>query len=151
MQTAAQAPARAPIGNEAPIHDIVDTAAAAGDFTLLCNAVKAADLVSTLKGAGPFTVFAPTDAAFRKLPAGTLDSLLKDKAKLANILKYHVVAGKVMARDVKAGDVKTVQGGNLRVSLVGSSVTINNAKVTKTDIETSNGVIHSIDTVLMPS
>ena len=124
---------------------------AAGDFTLLCNAVKAADLVNTLKGAGPYTVFAPTDAAFRKLPPGTLDGLLKDKAKLAAILTYHVVAGKVMARDVKAGDVKTVQGGNLRVSLVGSSVTINNAKVTKTDIETSNGVIHSIDTVLMPS
>jgi uncharacterized surface protein with fasciclin (FAS1) repeats len=151
MQTAAKATTGPIAHNDAPAHDIVDTAVAAGNFTLLVNAVKAADLVATLKGAGPFTVFAPTDEAFRKLPAGTLDGLLKDKSKLAAILTYHVVAGKLMARDVKAGEVQSVQGGKLTIAQPGNSVTINNAKVVKADIETSNGVIHSIDTVLMPS
>ena len=151
MQTAAQVRNDSSPDNQAPTHDIVETAIAAGTFGTLVNAVKAANLVATLKGAGPFTVFAPTDAAFRKLPAGTLDSLLKDRPRLAAILTYHVVSGKVMAKDVKTGDVKTVQGETLKVVAGDSGVTINNAKVTKTDIETSNGVIHSIDTVLMPS
>lgn len=131
--------------------DIVDTAVAAGQFKTLVKAVQEAGLVDTLKGPGPFTVFAPTDAAFAKLPAGTLDALLKDKKKLAQILTYHVVPGKVMAADVKAGEVKTVEGENLTVSMQGKNVMVNNAKVTKTDIAASNGVIHVIDTVVMPN
>ena len=112
-------------------------------------AAQAADIVDTLKGAGPFTVFAPTDAAFAKIPKSNLDALLKDKARLTAVLTYHVVAGKVMASDVHAGEVKTLQGANLTIT-TGSGVMVNNAKVTKTDIEASNGVIHVIDTVLMP-
>lgn len=131
--------------------DIVDTAVAAGQFKTLVKAVQEAGLADTLKGPGPFTVFAPTDAAFAKLPAGTLDSLLKDKKKLAQILTYHVVPGKVMAADVKPGEVKTVEGQNLMVSVQGSNVMVNNAKVTKTDITASNGVIHVIDNVVLPN
>jgi uncharacterized surface protein with fasciclin (FAS1) repeats len=133
--------------------DIVDTAVGAGSFNTLVAAVKAADLVDTLKGTGPFTVFAPTDAAFAKLPAGTLDSLLKpeSKAKLQGILTYHVVAGKVMAADVvKLKTAKTVQGQDLAIKVAGDTVTVDNAKVTKTDIACSNGVIHVIDTVVLP-
>jgi uncharacterized surface protein with fasciclin (FAS1) repeats len=130
--------------------DIVDTAIAAGNFSTLVAAIKAADLVATLKGSGPFTVFAPTDEAFKKLPEGTVDGLLKDKAKLAAILTYHVVPGKVMAKDVHTGDVKTVQGETLKVVKAGDAVTVNGAAVTHADIETSNGVIHAIDTVVMP-
>ena len=132
--------------------DIVDTAVAGG-FTTLVAAVKAAGLVDTLKGPGPFTVFAPTDAAFAKLPPGTLDSLLKpeNKAKLVSILTYHVVAGKVMEADVvKLKSAKTLEGESVTIKVKGGSVMINNAHVIKTDIETSNGVIHVIDTVLMP-
>jgi uncharacterized surface protein with fasciclin (FAS1) repeats len=129
--------------------DIVDTAVAAGNFKTLVAAVQAAGLVETLKGKGPFTVFAPTDEAFAKIPKADLDALLKDKAKLTAVLTYHVVPGKVMAKDVKAGSVKTVQGGMLTVATTGG-VMVNNAKVIKTDIETSNGVIHVIDTVVMP-
>jgi uncharacterized surface protein with fasciclin (FAS1) repeats len=132
--------------------DIVDTAIA-GKFNTLVAAVKAAGLVETLKGPGPFTVFAPTDEAFAKLPAGTLESLLKpeNKAKLAGILTYHVVAGKVMAADVvKLTSAKTVQGGEVKIQAMGGHVMVNNATVTKTDIATSNGVIHVIDTVLLP-
>ncbi len=129
--------------------DIVDTAVAAGDFKTLVAAVKAAGLVDTLKGKGPFTVFAPTDAAFAKIPKADLDALLKDKAKLTAVLTYHVVAGKVMAADVKAGPVKTVQGSPLTISTSGG-VMVDNAKVVKTDIVADNGVIHVIDTVLMP-
>ncbi|MDX1982800.1 MAG: fasciclin domain-containing protein [Bryobacteraceae bacterium] len=133
--------------------DIVDTAVAAGSFNTLVAAVKAAGLVETLKGAGPFTVFAPTDEAFAKLPPGTVENLLKpeNKDKLAAILTYHVVSGKVMAADVmKLKSAKTVQGQNVRVSSKAGSVMINNATVAKADIETSNGVIHVIDTVIMP-
>lgn len=136
-----------------PAHDIVDTAVAAGSFKTLVAAVKAAGLVETLKGAGPFTVFAPTDAAFAKLPAGTLESLLKpeNKAKLAGILTYHVVAGKVMAADVvKLTSAKSVQGQTLAVKAGSGGVTLNNAKVVKTDIDCTNGVIHVIDTVVLP-
>ena len=129
--------------------DIVDTAVAAGNFTTLATALKAAGLVDTLKGKGPFTVFAPTDAAFAKVPKADLDALLKDKAKLTAVLTYHVVPGKVMAADVKAGMVKTVQGSSITVSTTGG-VMVDKSKVTATDIVASNGVIHVIDTVMMP-
>jgi uncharacterized surface protein with fasciclin (FAS1) repeats len=133
--------------------DIVDTAASAGSFNTLVAAVKAAGLVDTLKGSGPFTVFAPTDEAFAKLPAGTVENLLKpeNKAQLVSILTYHVVSGKVMAADVvKLKSAPTVQGQSVKVAVKGSNVMIGNANVVKTDIETSNGVIHVIDTVLLP-
>ena len=133
--------------------DIVDTAVGAGSFTTLVSAVKAADLVDTLKGEGPFTVFAPTDEAFAKLPKGTLDDLLKpeNKAKLQEILTYHVVSGKVMAVDVvKMESAKTVNGQSLTINATNGVVMVDNAKVAKTDIETSNGIIHVIDTVVLP-
>lgn len=134
-----------------PAKDIVDTAVAAGSFTTLATALKAADLVDTLKGKGPFTVFAPTDEAFKKLPAGALDGLLADKAKLKKVLTYHVVAGKVMASDVvKIKEAKTVEGSAAKVSVKGNDVFIDGAKVVKTDIVASNGVIHVIDAVIMP-
>jgi uncharacterized surface protein with fasciclin (FAS1) repeats len=129
--------------------DIVDTAVAAGSFKTLATALGAADLIGTLKGKGPFTVFAPTDEAFAKIPKADLDALLKDKKKLTAVLTYHVVPGKVMAADVKAGKVKTVQGSELIISTTGG-VMVNNAKVIKTDIGADNGVIHVIDTVVMP-
>ena len=129
--------------------DIVDTAIAAGNFKTLVTVVQAAGLVDTLKGKGPFTVFAPTDEAFAKIPKADLDALLKDKAKLTAVLTYHVVAGKVMAKDIKPGKVKTVQGSELTLSTTGG-VTVDGAKVTTADIVADNGVIHVIDTVLMP-
>jgi uncharacterized surface protein with fasciclin (FAS1) repeats len=129
--------------------DIVDTAVAAGSFKTLATALQAAGLVDTLKGKGPFTVFAPTDEAFAKIPKADLDALLKDKAKLSAVLTYHVVPGKVMAKDVKAGKVKTVQGSELTIGTTGG-VTVDAAKVVKTDIVADNGVIHVIDTVVMP-
>jgi len=132
--------------------DIVETAVA-GNFNTLVAAVKAAGLVDTLKGPGPFTVFAPTDEAFAKLPAGTLESLLKpeNKAKLQSILTYHVVAGNVLAKDVvKLHSAKTVEGQNLVIRTKNGRVMVNNANVIKTDVMTSNGVIHVIDTVLLP-
>ena len=129
--------------------DIVDTAVAAGSFKTLAAALGAAGLVDTLKGKGPFTVFAPTDEAFAKIPKADLEALLKDKAKLTSILTYHVVSGKVMAADVKAGKVKTVQGSELTVS-TSMGVMVDNAKVIKTDIAADNGVIHVIDSVIMP-
>jgi uncharacterized surface protein with fasciclin (FAS1) repeats len=134
--------------------DIVDTAVGAGSFNTLVAAIKAAGLVDTLKGTGPFTVFAPTDAAFAKLPAGTLDDLLKpeNKEKLKGILTYHVVSGKVMAADVvKLKKAKTVQGQDLTIKVDGSTVMVDKAKVAKTDIACSNGVIHVIDTVVLPN
>jgi uncharacterized surface protein with fasciclin (FAS1) repeats len=131
--------------------DIVDTAVAAGSFNTLVTAVKAADLVDTLKSPGPFTVFAPTDEAFAKLPEGTLDALLKDKEKLAAILTYHVVPGKVMAADVvKLTSAKTAGGPALAIKVQGETVMVDNAKVVKTDIKCSNGVIHVIDAVVIP-
>jgi len=129
--------------------DIVDTAVAAGNFKTLSAALKAADLVPTLKGKGPFTVFAPTDAAFAKIPKSDLDALLKDKAKLQAVLTYHVVSGKVMSTDLKPGNVKTVQGSNVMVSTVGGAM-VNDAKVVAADVAADNGVTHAIDTVLMP-
>ena len=138
---------------QAQSQDIVDTAVAAGSFKTLAAALKAAGLVDTLKGKGPFTVFAPTDDAFAKLPAGTVEDLLKpeNKAKLTAILTYHVVPGKVMAADVvKLKSAKTVNGKPVQIMVEGATVTVDNAKVVKTDIGTSNGVIHVIDTVLLP-
>jgi uncharacterized surface protein with fasciclin (FAS1) repeats len=129
--------------------DIVDTAVSAGNFKTLAAALTAAGLIDTLKGKGPFTVFAPTDAAFAKIPKADLDALLKDKAKLTAVLTYHVVPGKVMAKDVKAGKVKSVQGSEITVATMGG-VTVDNAKVTATDIVADNGVIHVIDTVILP-
>jgi uncharacterized surface protein with fasciclin (FAS1) repeats len=129
--------------------DIVDTAVAAGEFKTLATALEKAGLVQTLKGPGPFTVFAPTDAAFAKVPKAQLDALLADKAKLAAVLTYHVVPGKVMAKDVKAGKVTTVQGSQLTLGTSGG-VTVDNAKVVKADIAADNGVIHVIDTVVLP-
>ena len=130
--------------------DIVETAVAAGQFDTLVKAVNAAGLADTLKGEGPFTVFAPTDAAFAKLPAGTVESLLADKEKLAQILAYHVVAGKVLASDITTGAVPTVQGQSLNVVADRGSVTVNEAQVVKADVVASNGVIHVIDTVVLP-
>jgi uncharacterized surface protein with fasciclin (FAS1) repeats len=133
--------------------DIVDTAVAAGSFKTLAAALQAAGLVDTLKGPGPFTVFAPTDAAFAKLPAGTVEMLLKpeNKAKLTRILTSHVVAGKVMAADAaKLTSAKAVSGDTLTIAAHGGGVTIDKAKVVKADIEASNGVIHVIDTVILP-
>ncbi|MBK9315850.1 MAG: fasciclin domain-containing protein [Acidobacteria bacterium] len=133
--------------------DIVDTAVAAGSFNTLVAAVKAAGLVETLKGDGPFTVFAPTDEAFAKLPAGTVEALLKDKAKLTRILTYHVVSGNVMAKDVvklNGKSAKTVEGSSVSITVKGGKVMVDNANVVKTDIACSNGVIHVIDTVIIP-
>lgn len=141
-------------GDKMKKKDIVDTAVAAGSFNTLVAAVKAADLVDTLKSEGPFTVFAPTDEAFAKLPAGTLETLLKpeNKAQLAGILTYHVVAGKVKAEDVVGlSNATTVQGSDVSIVVKDGSVILNgNSTVVKTDIGTSNGVIHVIDTVLLP-
>ncbi len=133
--------------------DVVDVAVENGSFTTLVTAVKAAGLVDTLKGDGPFTVFAPTDEAFAKLPEGTVEMLLmpENKDKLIAVLTYHVVAGKVMAADVVNIDsATTVQGGMLAVSTSGETVMINNAKVVAADVKASNGVIHVVDTVLLP-
>ena len=129
--------------------DILDTAVSAGNFKTLATALTAAGLIDTLKGKGPFTVFAPTDAAFAKIPKADLDALLKDKAKLTAVLTYHVVPGKVMAADVKAGKVKTVQGSEITLATMGG-VTVDGAKVSATDIVADNGVIHVIDSVILP-
>jgi uncharacterized surface protein with fasciclin (FAS1) repeats len=132
--------------------DLVDTAVKAGSFKTLTAALKAADLVKVLKGKGPFTVFAPTDEAFAKLPKGTVEDLLKpeNKAKLTKILTYHVVPGKVLAKDIKTGNVQTVEGGDLAIKLEDKKVEVNEAYVTKADIAADNGVIHVVDSVLLP-
>jgi uncharacterized surface protein with fasciclin (FAS1) repeats len=140
-------------GSRTKEQDVVDTAVQAGSFNTLVAAVKAADLVETLKGEGPFTVFAPTDDAFAKLPEGTVEELLKpeNKAKLQAILTYHVVPGRVMAADVvKLNSAKTVNGQSLTIKVDSGSVMVDNATVLKTDIECTNGVIHVIDTVVLP-
>jgi uncharacterized surface protein with fasciclin (FAS1) repeats len=137
------------------MQNIIQTATSAGTFKTLATALTAASLNDTLNGAGPFTVFAPTDAAFAKIPKADLDKLLADKEKLKKVLLFHVVAGKVHAADVvKMKDlskVKTVEGSDLTLHLHGTSVKLNDSNVTKTDIDASNGVIHAIDTVMMPS
>ena len=132
--------------------DIVDVAASNKSFSTLVAAVKAAGLVETLKGEGPYTVFAPTNEAFAKLPKGTLESLLKpeNKQKLVSILTYHVVPGKVMAKDVKSGKVKTASGSSFKMKVSKKGVWVDNAKVVATDVKADNGVIHVIDTVILP-
>ena len=136
---------------QAQTKDLVDTAVSAGTFKTLATALKAADLIDTLKGAGPFTVFAPTDEAFAKLPAGTLDTLLKDPAKLKSILLYHVVPGKVLAKDVVTlKSAKSVQGSAITIAAGGGKVMADKANVIKTDIMATNGVIHVIDAVMLP-
>jgi len=137
---------------EAATKNIVETAVSAGSFTTLVAAVKAADLVGVLSGPGPFTVFAPTDEAFAALPEGTVESLLKpeNKEKLAAILTYHVVAGKVLAADVAPGEVATVNGAKATITADGGTVKIDNAKIVTTDVLASNGVIHVIDAVILP-
>jgi len=133
--------------------NIVETAVAAGSFKTLCAAVSAAGLAETLSGNGPFTVFAPTDAAFAKLPAGTVENLLKpeNKATLVGILTYHVLAGKVMAADVKTMKAKTVNGKELSITVAGGKVMVDKAQVITADVVASNGVIHVIDSVVLPS
>ena len=130
--------------------DIVETAVSAGQFKTLAAALQEAGLVDTLKGKGPFTVFAPTDEAFAKIPKAQLDALLADREKLVAVLTYHVVPGQVMAKDVQAGEVATVQGSTLNVTTRGG-VKVDNANVVKTDITADNGVIHVIDSVVMPN
>jgi uncharacterized surface protein with fasciclin (FAS1) repeats len=131
--------------------DIIETAKAAGSFNTLAKAIEAAGLTETLKGEGPFTVFAPTDEAFAKLPEGTVESLLQDKEKLATILKYHVVAGEVSSSQaMKISEAKTVADKSLKISKSGKKLMVGNATVTQADIPASNGVIHVIDTVLLP-
>jgi uncharacterized surface protein with fasciclin (FAS1) repeats len=135
----------------APQADIVDTAKSAGSFNTLLAAIEAAGLTETLKGKGPFTVFAPTDEAFAKLPAGTVEALLKDKEKLAKILTYHVVSGTVMAKDVKPGKVTTVEGSKLNITKGANGVKVDSANVVATDVVATNGVIHVIDSVVLPN
>lgn len=130
--------------------DIVDTAVSAGQFSTLAKALTEAGLIETLKGPGPFTVFAPTDEAFAKIPAAQLDALLADKAQLVKVLTYHVVPGRIMAKDVHSGMVNTVEGSALTIDASDAGVRVNDANVVKTDIVASNGVIHVIDAVVLP-
>src|SRR5208283_1414101 len=133
-----------------PSKNIVDTAIAAGQFTTLVAGIKAAGLTDTLTGKGPFTVFAPSDEAFKKLPSGALDALLKDTAKLKAIVSYHVVAGHVSAKDVRSGEVMTLQGSTLTAVMSPSGLQVNGAHVKQADMRATNGVIHVIDAVIMP-
>lgn len=130
--------------------NIVDTAASAPEFSTLAKLINDAGLADTLKGAGPFTVFAPTNAAFAKLPAKTLADIAADKERLKAVLTYHVVSGNLTAAEVKPGNVKTVQGANVALSKAGTFVTVEDAVVTRADIKAANGVIHAVDTVLIP-
>jgi uncharacterized surface protein with fasciclin (FAS1) repeats len=140
-----------PADAAAPTGDIIDVASGAGSFSTLAAAIEAAGLVDTLRGAGPFTVFAPTDEAFAKIPAADLDALLADKEKLTAVLTYHVVPGKVTSTDVSALDsAKTVQGGTIAIH-ASDGVKVNGANLVKADVMASNGVIHAIDTVIMPN
>ena len=134
----------------APAKNIVDTAIGAGNFSTLAAGIKAAGLTDTLAGKGPFTVFAPTDEAFKKLPAGAVDALLKDSAKLKAVLNYHVIAGHVSAKDMKSGEVMTLQGSPLTAVVDSSEVRVNQAHVRREDLVATNGVIHPIDAVIMP-
>jgi transforming growth factor-beta-induced protein len=134
----------------APVKNIVDTMIDAGYFTTLAAGLKAAGLTNTLAGKGPFTVFAPTDAAFKKLPAGAVDALRKDSAKLKAVLNYHMIPGHVTVRDMKSGDVMTQQGSTMTTVVSGSEVQVNGAHVKRTDVFATNGIIHEIDAVIMP-
>lgn len=134
----------------APVQNIVDTAIAAGQFTSFAAAVKTAGMTDALAGKGPFTVFAPTDEAFKKLPSGAYDALLRDSAKLKAVLNYHVVSGYLKARDVKSGDVMTLQGSTLTAAVSPSEVRVNGARVTQADLIATNGIVHGIDAVILP-
>jgi uncharacterized surface protein with fasciclin (FAS1) repeats len=136
--------------NTAPARNIIDTLIAAGHFTTLIGAVKAAGLTDEFSGKGPFTVFAPTDEAFKKLPAGGYETLLKDLGRLKAILSYHVVSGHLDARDIKSGELMTLQGSSLTAAASSPDVRVNGARVTKTDIAATNGVVHAIDAVILP-
>jgi uncharacterized surface protein with fasciclin (FAS1) repeats len=134
----------------APTKNIVDTVIAAGHFRTFAAAINAAGLTAELAGKGPFTVFAPTDEAFKKLPAGAYDNLLKDAGKLKAVLNYHVVSGYLMARDLKSGELATAQGTSLTAVVSSSDVRVNGARVTKADIVATNGIVHAMDTVMLP-
>jgi uncharacterized surface protein with fasciclin (FAS1) repeats len=136
--------------NTAPAKNIVDTAIAAGNFTTFAAGVKAAGLTDVLSAKGPFTVFAPTDEAFRKLPSGAWDGLLKDQGKLKAVLNYHVISGHFMVRDVKSGEVMTLQGSTLTVAASPAEVRVNGARITQPDLAATNGIVHSIDAVILP-
>lgn len=136
--------------NTGPTKNIVETVIAGGHFTTLAAAINAAGLTDELAGKGPFTVFAPTDEAFKKLPAGAYDSLLKDAGKLKAVLNYHVVSGYFMARDLKSGELATAQGTSLRAVVSSSDVRVNEARVTKADMVATNGIVHAIDAVILP-
>jgi uncharacterized surface protein with fasciclin (FAS1) repeats len=133
-----------------PAKNIVDTAIAAGNFTIFAAAIKAAGLTDALAVKGPFTVFAPTDEAFRNLPSGAYDALLKDSAKLKAILNYHVVKGHFMAKDVKSGEVMTMQGSTLTATVVSTDVRVNGARIKQADLIATNGIVHAIDEVILP-
>jgi uncharacterized surface protein with fasciclin (FAS1) repeats len=136
--------------NTTPTKNIVDTAIAAGKFTTFAACVKAAGLTDALAAKGPFTVFAPTDEAFKKLPTGAYDALLKDSAKLKAVLNYHVISGHFMAKDVKSGEVMTLQGSKLTAAVSPSDVRVNGARVTQADLVATNGIVHAIDAVILP-
>jgi len=136
--------------NTAPTKNIVDTVIAAGHFTTFAGAINAAGLTAELGAKGPFTVFAPTDEAFKKLPAGAYDSLLRDRGKLKAVLNYHVVSGHFMARDLKSGELATAQGTSLTAVVSSSDVRVNGARVTKADMVATNGIVHAIDAVILP-
>jgi uncharacterized surface protein with fasciclin (FAS1) repeats len=136
--------------NTAPTKNVVDTMIAAGHFTTFASAVKAAGLTDELAAKGPFTLFAPTDEAFKKLPAGSYENVLKDVGKLRAILNYHVVSGYLAARDVKSGEVMTLQGSPLTAAVSSSDIRVNGARVTKADIVAMNGIVHAIDAVILP-
>jgi uncharacterized surface protein with fasciclin (FAS1) repeats len=152
MEQSPNSPMNFPSGSSyaAPSKDIVDTAIAAGNFTTFISAVKTAGLTDTLIGKGPFTVFALADEAFKKLPAGTLDALIRDTAKLKAVLSYHVVKGHFLLKDVRPGEVMTLQGSPLRVAVSPSGVEVNGVRVKQADLIATNGVIHMIDAVIMP-
>jgi uncharacterized surface protein with fasciclin (FAS1) repeats len=136
--------------NTGPAKNIVDTAIAAGNFTIFAAGVKAAGLTDALSAKGPFTVFAPTDEAFAKLPSGAWDGLLKDSAKLKAVLNYHVVSGYFTAKDVKSGEVMTLQGSTLTAAAAFSDVRVNGARITQRDVTATNGIVHAIDAVILP-
>ncbi len=142
-----QATGKAP---SAPVRNIVDTAIAAGNFTIFAAGVKAAGLTDALAAKGPFTVFAPTDEAFKKLSPGTHAALLKDPAKFKAVLNYHIVSGYFMARDVKSGEVMTLQGSTLTAAVSASDVRVNAARITQADLTATNGIVHAIDAVILP-
>jgi uncharacterized surface protein with fasciclin (FAS1) repeats len=147
-KNAANKPGSSPYA--APTRDVLETANAAGNFTTLTSAIKAAGLAETLTGRGPFTLFAPTDEAFKKLPPGAMEALMRDTAKLGAVLSYHVVKGYFLVKDVRAGEMMTTQGSPLMVSLSSSDMKVNGAEVREADIAATNGVVHVIDAVIVP-